>query len=102
VQIAVSAVNVLCAVRATRNMPLEVWTSAAPPTVANGDAESIVIDTTPFATLALMVGSGGACDGDVGLPPHPVNIDPSAASDTAPYACTQNVRRVSASGVKLS
>jgi hypothetical protein len=101
VQIAVSAVNAFCAVRATRNIPLVLWTSAAPPTVANGDAESIEIDATPLATLALMVGSEGA-EGDVGLPPHPVKIDPSAASDTAPYACTQNVRRVGASGVPSS
>ena len=88
---AVSATNESCAVRATRKVPADDCTSAAPPTEASGELESMVTTTTPLPTLPPTTGSEGALlVGDVGLPPHACRSDPIIAADTASPAHTQN------------
>lgn len=57
VHVVVRAVKLSCAVRATRNAPLELRTIAAPPTAANGDDESTwttmaVPLTLPFTVVS--------------------------------------------------
>jgi hypothetical protein len=52
VQIAVSALNVLCPVRATRKRPSADCTRTASPTVESGELASIVISTELFTTGA--------------------------------------------------
>jgi len=58
VHTAVTAVNALCAVRATRYVPVDAVTVAAPPTVAKGDDASMGGATlaviTPEASMADM------------------------------------------------
>ena len=60
--------------------PSEFCTSAALPTLARGDAESIVSETWLLATVELAVASCGTepPDGPAGLlSPHPLRIDPT-------------------------
>ena len=75
VQIAVTAVNESWAVRETRKGPSALCTRAMLPTVARGDAASIVSWAPPFDNVAITLGSceidpDEPPDGDVGLPPH--------------------------------
>jgi hypothetical protein len=89
VQIAVKAVKESWPVCATRNAPSEFCTSAALPTLARGDAESIVSETWLLATVEVAVGSCGAAppDGPAGLlSPQPLRMDPTAATDAAWHA----------------
>jgi hypothetical protein len=83
VQIAVSATNVLCDVRAMRYVAVDACTVAAPPTVASGDAASIAIERLPLTSVPDTDGSAGAELGDVGLLPHACNAAPSVSSDAA-------------------
>jgi hypothetical protein len=82
VQVAVSAVNDSSPVLDTRNLPSALWTIAAEPTAANGDAASIVTDTLRPLTVADTELSADADpeDGDVGLPPPHAAIAPAAAT----------------------
>ena len=93
VQMAVSAVNESCAVRATRKLPALACTSAAPPTEPSAELESIVTMTALPATLPPMTGSDGAELGDVALPPHACRSDPIIAAENTSPARTQNSRR---------
>jgi hypothetical protein len=95
VHVAVSAVNVFCAVCAIRKAPLDVCTSARAPTVASGDVESTVTVTPPVLRTPVTTGSAVAePPGDVGLlhPSTNVASGPSTASEAARL---QNVRRFS-------
>ena len=85
--------NASCAVRATRKFPAVDCTSAAPPTDASGELESIVTVTAPLATLPPTTGRLGAALGDVALPPHACSSDPSIAAENASPARTQKSRR---------
>jgi len=88
VHVAVSTENALSAVRATRNMPTLVCTSAAEPTLASGEEALIGTVTTPLATEPLMLVNWGVLveDGDVG-PPPPQACNMSATPATA-VICT--------------
>jgi len=71
VHVAVNAVKASCAVRATKNVPNDVWIIAIAPTGASADAASIVTDTVRPATAAAADGSCTAIgDGDVELSPQ--------------------------------
>ena len=90
VQIAVIALKVSCATRATRKFPLEVCTSAALPTEASAEP-STFNEMAPPATVALMVGSEERLElGDVGEPPQLSSSDPIV---TKVRALVQNSRR---------
>ena len=82
---AVSAVNVVCAVRATRNDRPDALTNAALPTVFRGELASMVSVMVLATMLELTAGSAGSVPpplGDEGLlPPHPVRAVTTAASD---------------------
>jgi hypothetical protein len=98
VHVAISAVNVSCAVRATRNRPAGLRTCAAPPTVASGDAESICTTTALPLTLPLTFESSGMSLGlDPPPPPHACASEPRARHEAAWQACRQNARRDGAS-----
>jgi hypothetical protein len=79
-----------------RNVPSDVWSDAAEPTVANADALSIVTETVRPLTVPETALSGGADvdEGDVELPPHAATV-PAVSSDAARHAQAQNSRRVS-------
>src|ERR1051325_1054529 len=94
VQVAVSAVNVPADVCATRKLPDEVCTSAAPPTGLSGELASIVSVAAPPTTPALTVGSCGTSLGLVELPPQAGSRPASDSSVSAWPALTQNSRRV--------
>src|SRR6476660_9353131 len=99
VQIAESALNVSCAVLATRKDTPEDCTSAVPPTVANGDPASTVTVTTPLPREPLTIGSDEPRSplGDVGEPPQLVSTvavkPPTAARVATRQAPAQNCRR---------
>src|SRR6185436_7309568 len=82
-----------CALRDTRKLPDDDCTSADAPTVASGDAASMVTLTAPLATLPLTVGNAGRLLGDVGDPPQDPSTAPSDTSETASQAWMQNSRR---------
>jgi hypothetical protein len=86
VQMAVSTVNPLAPVRETRNARPDAFTSAALPAAASGELASIVSVMVLLTMLLEMVGIPGSVltlpDDDVGLPPQPVRIDATAASDS--------------------
>src|SRR4029450_11274828 len=90
---AVTATNASCALRDTRKLPDDDCTSAEPPTVASGEAASMVTLTAPLATLPLIVGSAGTLLGDGGDPPPQPSTAPSDTSETASQAWMQNSRR---------
>jgi hypothetical protein len=87
VQIAVSAVKLLCPVRVTRNDRPDAFTSAALPAGASGEPASTFNMMVLFVIVPLMVGR--LLDeppppplGDVGLlPPHPVTAIATAPSE---------------------
>jgi hypothetical protein len=80
-------------VRATRNVPSEVWRIAAEPTDARAAAPSTDTDTVRPFTVPDTALSVVAFDGDVGLPPHAVTT-PAARSEAPRHAYAQNSRRV--------
>ena len=75
---------------------MEACTVAAPPTVASGDAASIVIDRLRLTSVPDTDGNGGAELADVELPPQASNAAPMVIIDTAWHVRTQNSRRVGA------
>jgi hypothetical protein len=86
VQIAVSAVKLLCPVRVTRNDRPDAFTSAALPAADSGEPASTFNVSVLFVIVPLMVGR--LLDepppplGDVGLlPPHPVIAIATAPSE---------------------
>jgi hypothetical protein len=89
VQTAVTALNVFCAVRATRNDREDAFTSAAPPTADSGELPStfsVIVLFTMDALIDARLGNplgdpDPDPDGDPGLPPHPVTAVAMAASD---------------------
>ena len=88
VQTAVTALNVFCAVRATRNDREDAFTSAALPTADSGELPSMFSVIVLFAMAALSAGRPGNPldpdpdpDGDEGLPPQPVKTVATAASE---------------------
>src|SRR5471030_1501752 len=83
-------------------MPVDAVTVAAPPTVASGDAASIVIERLRLTSVPETDGSAGAELGDVLLPPHAGIVAPSVSSETACHVRTQNSRRVDAEDSRLS
>src|SRR4026209_1139452 len=91
-QVAESTLKVSCAVRATRNVPSEVWRIAAEPTDASAPAGSIVTETVRPLTVPETALRGVALDGDVRLPPQAVNA-PAASSEAPRHAYAQNSRR---------
>lgn len=94
VHVALRAVKVSCAVRATRNVPSGVWTVAMEPTAASTDALSTATETSRPARLAAAVGSPVAgVDGELGPPPHAA-AEPRASAEAARQAWAQNSRRV--------
>jgi hypothetical protein len=94
VHTAVTALNVVWPVRATRNPALPADTRATPLTFASGELASIVTDATPPATLAVSTGRFEPPDvSDVGLPPHALASAAPPASDASWQAFTQNSRR---------
>jgi hypothetical protein len=75
VQVAVSAVNVVCAVRATRSPPRDVLTMAAFPTVFSGElASTLTVTVEPFR-VPLTVDNCGALLLLVELPEHASTSD---------------------------
>jgi hypothetical protein len=82
VQTVVSALKLSCAVRATRNAPLELRTMAAPPTAASGDVESICTTVALPLTLPFTVVSWGTLLG-LDPPPHADASDPIARHEAA-------------------
>ena len=71
---------------ATRKSPIGVCTSAALPTDASGEDESIVSVMPLAVRVPFTVGSDGALLGPVGLPLHPsraIPAPPKTASVTA-------------------
>ena len=62
VQVAESTLKVSCAVRATRNVPSEVWRIAAEPTDASAPAGSIVTETVRPLTVPELVDILGRSD----------------------------------------
>ena len=85
VHTAVSAVKVLCAVRATRKDRPDAAINAALPTVASGELASMVSEMVLLTMFELIVASAGRVPpplADVGLlPPHPVSAVATAASE---------------------
>ena len=69
VHTAVSAVKDDCAVRAMRNEPEGVWTTAALPTAESGELLSTFRLILPALTAALTAVSAGSVLGPVELPP---------------------------------
>lgn len=83
VQTVVKALKLSCAVRATRNAPLELRTIAAPPTLANGDEESICTCTVVPLTLPFTVVNCGTLLGLDPPPPQAAASVPSARHEAA-------------------
>jgi len=82
------------AVRATRNVPPELRTMAAPPTDARDDDESICTTTAVPLTLPFSEDSCGTLLGlDPPPPPHAAASEPSARHDAAWQAWMQKVLR---------
>ena len=71
---AVTAANVVCPVRATRNSPAEDVTSAIPPVVFSGEAALMATDTAPLADVPETVGSGWPGIELAGFDPQPGRI----------------------------
>ena len=94
VQTVVNALKLSCAVRATRNVPPELRTIAAPPTDARGDDESICTTTALPLTLPFSEDNYGTLLGlDPPPPPHAAASEPSARHDAAWQAWMQKVLR---------
>src|SRR5689334_24457785 len=93
VHMAVRTTNESCEVRPTRKSPTDACTSAAPPTAASGELESIVTATPPLAVVPFTTGSAGAFVGEVGLLHAPASV-PNALPATSAAARTQKLRRV--------
>ena len=83
VQTDVTVVNAACAVRATRYVPVDAVTVAAPPTAASGDAASTVIVSVRLTSVPETDGRAGAALGEVVLPPQAGITAPSVNSETA-------------------
>jgi hypothetical protein len=83
VQTVVNALKFSCPVRATRNAPRELRTVAAPPTLANGDAESICTWTAVPLMLPFIVVSCGTLLGPEPPPPHADASVATAREDAA-------------------
>lgn len=71
VHCAVTAMNDVALVRVTRNVPAVEATRAMPPVAASGELDTILTDTTPFATVAETVESGEPGIALMGLPLQP-------------------------------
>jgi hypothetical protein len=102
VQTAVSALNVLCPVCATRKGREDALTTAALPTADSGELPSMFSVIVLLTMDALIVGRPGNPlgdpdpdpEGDAGLPPHPVTAAAMTASDAVWREWAQNSRRL--------
>lgn len=83
VQTAVTVVTAVCDVRATRYVPVEAVTVAAPPTAASGDELSTLIVSVRPTSVPVTDGNAGAELGEVELPPQAGATAPSVSSETA-------------------
>lgn len=101
VHVAVSTLSVVALVRASRNVPIDVWVMAIDPVAASAD----VAPTGTVTVLPLTVDDTdpNACvfsDGLVGLEPHPA-IVPRAKKEAALLQQAQNSRRLVEISVNL-
>jgi hypothetical protein len=83
VQTAVTVVHALCAVRATRYVPVETVTVAAPPMAASGDPALTAIVSVRLTSVPDTEGKAGAELGEVVLPPQAGTTTPSVNRETA-------------------
>src|SRR5260221_12876113 len=103
---ALTAANVVCPVRATRNSPAEDVTKAMPPVVSSGDPALMATDTAPLIDVPETVGSGWPGIELAGFDPQPGRIvarrSVHAATDGATARPSYLARLATSSSVATS